>query len=301
MRSLRLRQAPPATQRTQRSDLWSEGSALRPPTHGALPRTIQRGGRSEGGRAPALVGARAEPSHQRRGPASSFPSRLQTVKSLASVIVAALCVETGAEQTGTVGMKQARKEAVRRLGGLLYNDDGVDYQQPRTPAEFIAARLGPMANTQVGLVTLDPLDVDNIAIYPSKVLQVTKYPLLRAGHDPIAVALEFCHSHNLQFFPSFRMNDVHESRHKNWARTAIWKRENPHCLLGKHGDDHRYPMSSPRAWWAAKDYAVAEVRDRQFLVIEEMCEMYDLDGVELDWLRSPLFFEPTMDLEPVAQ
>jgi len=198
-------------------------------------------------------------------------------------------------------MKQARKEAVRRLGGLLYNDDGVDYQQPRTPAEFIAARLGPMANTQVGLVTLDPLDVDNIAIYPSKVLQVTKYPLLRAGHDPIAVALEFCHSHNLQFFPSFRMNDVHESRHKNWARTAIWKRENPHCLLGKHGDDHRYPMSSPRAWWAAKDYAVAEVRDRQFLVIEEMCEMYDLDGVELDWLRSPLFFEPTMDLEPVAQ
>jgi len=198
-------------------------------------------------------------------------------------------------------MKQARKEAVRRRRRIIYNDDNVD-AQTKTPKEFIAARLQHTVGTQVDVVTFDPFSVDNIAIYPSKVVEVDTghYPLFVAGHDPVALALKFCHDHNIEFYPSFRMNDVHESRHKNWERTAAWKREHPEYLLGRHGDNSRYPSSSPRAWWAAKNYEVREVRERQLLVIQEVCEKYDVDGIELDWFRSPLFFRPTLDLKSVG-
>ena len=195
-------------------------------------------------------------------------------------------------------MKAARQQAAQSLG-MMYNDDNVD-AQVTTPEEFLAARLQHMADTQIDVVTFDPCDVDNIAIYPSKIAQFTEvYALAVAGHDPVALALGFCHGNDLQFYPSFRMNDVHESLHKDWWRTAQWKRDHPEYLLGEHGDNTRYPLSSPRAWWAAKDYAVPAVRERQFLLIEEMCENYDLDGVELDFFRSPLYFRPTLDLEPV--
>lgn len=200
----------------------------------------------------------------------------------------------------SVDLKQARKALAQRPRRIIYNDDNVD-AQTRTPKEFIASRLQHLPETQVDVVTFDPFSVDNIAIWPSRISEVDKesYPLFVAGHDPVALALKFCHKHKIEFYPSFRMNDIHESLHKNWLRTAVWKREHPEYLLGKHGDNHRYPLSSPRAWWAAKDYAVPEVRERQFLVIQEICEGYDLDGIELDWFRSPLFFRPTLGLEPV--
>jgi len=82
-------------------------------------------------------------------------------------------------------MQAARQQAVRNLG-MMYNDDNVD-AQVTTPEEFLAARLRPMANTQIDVVTFDPCDVDNITIYPSKIAQFTEfYPLAVAGHDPAA-------------------------------------------------------------------------------------------------------------------
>ena len=73
---IHTRRALPASQGTKPPGLWSEGFALRPPGRGALPRRTQRDGRSGGGRAPIVAGARAEPSYQRKTrarAASCFP------------------------------------------------------------------------------------------------------------------------------------------------------------------------------------------------------------------------------------
>jgi hypothetical protein len=219
---------------------------------------------------------------------------------IAGCACAVVRAEDGPDSVSLADLKRARKAVVRQPRKMIYNDDNVD-AQTRTPEEFIAARLRHMPGTQVDLVTFDPFSMDNIAIWPSKVSEVDKemYPLFISGYDPVALALSFCHEHEIEFYPSFRMNDIHESRHKEWWRTAVWKREHPEYLLGKHGDNHRYPPSSPRAWWAAKNYEVPEVRERQFLVIQEICEDYDIDGIELDWFRSPMFFRSTLDLRPV--
>jgi len=173
--------------------------------------------------------------------------------------------------------------------------------QNRTPEEFIAARLAAMPDTQIGLVTHETIDMDNVLVHPSKVVETVNSYLIRAGHDPVAMALEFCHSHDIPYFPSIRMNDVHDSMNKpgNWNRWSVWKREHLEYLLGKQGDYQKHPHWSVKAWWSAKNFEAPEVRDRQFRVLEEMCQVYDLDGLELDFLRAPIFFGPTRDAKPV--
>ena len=51
----------------------------------------------------------------------------------------------------------------------------------------------------------------------------------------------------------------------------------------------------------AVDYGRQEIRDRQFEIIEEVCRNYDVDGFELDFMRNPVLFRPTLDGEPCGQ
>ena len=60
----------------------------------------------------------------------------------------------------------------------------------------------------------------------------------------------------------------------------------------KYSDDRRH-------WWSSLDFTYPEVREHIFSLIEEVCHGYDVDGVELDFLRHPRFFPPTMDGNPV--
>ncbi len=41
------------------------------------------------------------------------------------------------------------------------------------------------------------------------------------------------------------------------------------------------------------DYGNAEIRDLAFRYIEEVCQNYDIDGVEMDFFRHPVFFRTT--------
>jgi len=42
------------------------------------------------------------------------------------------------------------------------------------------------------------------------------------------------------------------------------------------------------------------VRDYIFRILEEVCQRYDVDGIELDWMRHPKFFRPTTDGNPAT-
>ena len=222
---------------------------------------------------------------------------------LVTVLAAVLCARVRAENaTAAVSVQRARAAALARLTGLAINNDAVDTQN-RTVEEFMAARLAAMANTQIGLVTAETIDMDNVVVHPSTVVETVDSHLIRAGHDPVARALAFCHEHDICYFPSIRMNDVHDSMNNpgNWRRWSLWKREHLEYLLGQPGDFQKSPHYSPSAWWSAKNFEVQEVRDRQFMVLQEMCAVYDLDGLELDFLRAPIYFPPTRDMKPVTR
>ena len=98
------------------------------------------------------------------------------------------------------------------------------------------------------------------------------------------------------------MNDTHDAHPENY-RTRYYgiapiKQDHPEYLLGEPGDWEKYP-AGPRRQWTSLDFSVPEVRDHIFSLVEEVCQGYDVDGVELDFLRDPKFFAPTVDGNPV--
>ena len=47
----------------------------------------------------------------------------------------------------------------------------------------------------------------------------------------------------------------------------------------------------------AFDYGKQDVRDYHFGLIQELVARYDMDGLELDWMRFPWHFRPGYELE----
>lgn len=143
------------------------------------------------------------------------------------------------------------------------------------------------------------------------------------GPDPLRHVVDYAHSNNMEFFYSIRMNDIHHAVHQGthyWAKFMV---ENLHLLQGKvdrewfdeqvipwmRGETEKHPLTD--AWeagwkvffpyegskpsnfrtWSAFDWGCREVRNYFLGVVKEACRRYDLDGIELDWSRTPPFFK----------
>ena len=94
------------------------------------------------------------------------------------------------------------------------------------------------------------------------------------------------------------MNMVQDSWRPNFQ--TQWKRDHPEWCLGdrsmaKLKDDPR------SIYWSALDFEVPEVRDQRVSVIEDICSRYDVDGLELDWWRWPMFFKPSLEGKPAER
>ena len=136
--------------------------------------------------------------------------------------------------------------------------------------------------------------------------------MIEGGDDPPRVLAEAAHRSGLKMFCAFRMNDAHDGRfverHERLYGTKIplrfpvfeggrfleeniqgyicrLKREHPELLIGEQ-------EGLTRIGSIAFDYAHEAVRAFRLALIEEACEKYDVDGVELDFLRIPLYFKP---------
>lgn len=101
-----------------------------------------------------------------------------------------------------------------------------------------------------------------------------------AGIDPYAVILGEAKQQGLESMLSFRMNDVHGN---DFLQTKFWN-DNPGYRLGDGLD----------FWHEA-------VRDYTFSLIKEAVQRYDSDGIELDFNRSPTFFQDGTTEERIAK
>ena len=111
--------------------------------------------------------------------------------------------------------------------------------------------------------------------------------LLKSG-GPLAIMSQLCREAGMQFFPRVRMNShyVIDSQHPGYGR---FRRENPELLIGR--PDELLPENSIE--WAIRtglNYAFPEVRAHMARIIFEVFERFDVDGVELDFMRHPAFF-----------
>ncbi len=125
------------------------------------------------------------------------------------------------------------------------------------------------------------------------------------GLDAMGIAVERAKQQGMEVFVSFRMNEVHgvdtpDVFPYNLILSRYW-REHPEYWIGKPGDDlselHQDilgPRTSPVVgkWLpGGLDFAHDEVRQRRFDQIEECLERYNVDGLEIDFQRFPMFFK----------
>jgi len=128
-----------------------------------------------------------------------------------------------------------------------------------------------------------------------------KQALFDQDIDPVQMLLEAAHEAGMDFFAGIRMNDVH---HAQWDWHPRFWVEHPEFRIGDQ-PEYRIPRAGFRAPGgqfqsqiddrlpAALDYTHDEVRAYMLALIEEMARAYDVQGIELDFTRHPLFFKPS--------
>ncbi len=231
-------------------------------------------------------------------------------------------------KSSKVGDKK-RKAARWRKRRIIYNNDGDDVVEVRTGPhhrhdveeslttrsggelidDFLSTRSTPLVGSQVdsnwysscmaGLTFSHHTKLGGF--YGKGIPQelVDKY-----GRDSLQIQVDFSHQNGMEAFWSLRMNDVHDSYpmgSRRWTYgLAPFKRDHPEYMMGEAEDWEKYPDSRKR-YWSALDFSFSEVREHYFSLIEEVAQNYDVEGIELDFLRAYPYFPPTMDMLPVKQ
>ena len=208
-------------------------------------------------------------------------------------------------------LNKLRKKAANRPRRILYNDDGCDTHPYTTPEELISLRVRQVANTQVdtiyyctgggGLFWAHQPKVGEVlgewieeghAPYV-KQMRDGLIALKKQGTDPLAVVVDYAHKNHMEVFWSYRMNNP-ECSFVSWGLSRR-KREHPEYLMGDKSQWDHTQQTNPRTWWSLWDFEKPEVRDYIVRIFEDVCQRYDIDGIELDFIRHPLFFRPNLD------
>ena len=240
-------------------------------------------------------------------------------------------IEVGAEQapesavlrssSNGVNMGKLREAAKNRKRRLIYNSDGGDMYGYNFSSvdEFLRRRTDRAVGTQVDSIfycTGDTLvyshDTDVAERFDDLMDDLGKTDeqasrwrnnmavLRKAGLDQLSATVRRAHAGGLEIFWSHRINDTHDSVPEYDHLLAMWKRRNPEFLMGVPEDTEKHPQASPAYWWSTLDFEKSEVRDYLFRITEEVCRRYDIDGVEIDYFRYPMFFRPNLHGHPAT-
>ena len=198
-------------------------------------------------------------------------------------------------------LRELRTEAAHRPRRIIFNNDGDDviYRKKEiTPEALLALRTSPLAGSQVDSIFYSNSLCFGQALHNSEVFEpftstedmfrdnpMAEY--LAAGIDPIAVMVEWGRANGVEIFWDMRMNDTHDAGLSGYGPLLLptLKKEHPEYLVGA---PDRQP---PRGTWSSVNFAVPEVRDLALRFFEEVCQRFDVDGIELDFFRHACLFE----------
>jgi hypothetical protein len=211
--------------------------------------------------------------------------------------------------------KRARVNVAARKRRIIFNDDTHELalEDANTPEGFLAHRIAPLAETDVGAISWSVLCGQfDAPAYDSKVQPLygdaqgapVKYwhrvtenvkTLAREHRCPLHLVCDFAHEHDMEAFASVRMNDVHDSFMDANALT-VWKRTHPQFMVDTHETLPEFEL-----YMTAQDFSHRAVRQRKLEIIEEIGARYEVDGFELDYIRHPVLFSRRMRGEPCTQ
>ena len=228
-------------------------------------------------------------------------------------------------------MAESAPGGIGRHYRVAVNDDGASlwqYRQVPLSAEgFLRAAVDRMAGADLlcwgagntrfwyGSGVAEDLDTGQ-QVFPTVqewMAHTTLRSLRAAGHEPLALVCERCHRRGMHLYASLRMNDGHFAfpppadapapgapdfgvphpdqlwNHQRGAAVSpltseFWRRH-PQYRIGRN-----WPGSVFSA--DLLDYAHPEVRAWWVAVITDIAARFEVDGVELDFMRNPFFFRP---------
>lgn len=102
--------------------------------------------------------------------------------------------------------------------------------------------------------------------------------------DHLGFRIRYGRSLGMKVFLSMRMNDCH-----------CVDTDPDHILISDMWRDHQDWLTMPFTsffWGRTFDYARKEVYDFHLAIMKEYLTKFDPDGLELDWMRSPCYFQP---------
>jgi hypothetical protein len=101
--------------------------------------------------------------------------------------------------------------------------------------------------------------------------------------------IDRCRKRRISPWVSIRMNDVHDAHLLNSPlHSRFWKE---HPEYWRYHD--RFTAWNDRCL----NYGLRPVRDHAMALVREVCDRYDMDGLELDWNRFPLHFREGEEIE----
>ncbi len=212
-----------------------------------------------------------------------------------------------------LGAETPRAKAPFRL---LYSNDTTNITSCVSPwhkkgepfrSEMLEATVDEVAGTGVDVHLLQP-GLGMVPMWPSNVLPLAEHyawikqrygqgpdsfgKYVLGGGDVVKVFIERCRQRGQAPFISFRMNDAHHKEFvdpKPGAKPGGSIGMSVTRFYAEH-PEYRIKPGSLRGADLVQNWAVPEVRAQKFALIRELCENYDLDGLELDFLRFYSFF-----------
>jgi len=108
--------------------------------------------------------------------------------------------------------------------------------------------------------------------------------MLDSGVDPMQRMIDRCRMRHISPWVSIRMNDAHDSgARKSPLHSRFWMEHPEYVVVGPN--------------FKYLNYGLKPVRDHMLALIREVCDRYDMDGLELDWNRFPMHFRAGEEIE----
>ncbi len=198
----------------------------------------------------------------------------------------------------------ARRRAVGRRRRVIFNNDGDDIWTAGADSieKFLEVRHTPLLNTHVDSIYYCTTQNFNCFTHETRVAQIFRAKSGRFAEnnlpkfidqktDGLRMSSEFAHKHGIESIWTLRMNDVHDA----WTPEFVsdWKALDPKrtmSTLEKSKD-----FTDRRRLWSLVDFEHPDVEPRLVAIIQEVLQKYTIDGVELDFLRAPIYFRTAFE------
>src|SRR5262245_41301666 len=213
-----------------------------------------------------------------------------------------------ASATDALNSAAAREKAAQRRRRIIFNNDGDDIWAPVDGvAGFLDLRHTPLVNTQVDSICYCTTQSFNLFTHDTRVAEVFRSrtgqfaannlpEFLKQKTDGLRISSKFARDHQLEMLWTLRMNDIHDA----WTPEFVsdWKRQDPRRIMSTL--ERSRDFNDRRRLWSLVDFEHPDVEPRLVEIIREALQSYDLDGVELDFLRAPIYFRTAYEGQPVT-